>query len=216
MSGTSAVEHVRLVDDQDREIPNALLEVDVDLWNDSYTRRTVFFDPGRVKRGILPNRELGRALVEGRTYAIVVATSWKDGRGQPLAREFRHTFTAGPPIERPLDPSAWTMGVPAKASGDPLVIRFPWALDAGLLHRAVGVTTTGGQPLDGQITLGADQRSWTFTPAQPWPDAPLVVAILTLLEDPSGNKVGQAFEFEMSDAPTAPGQDRVTIPFRPK
>src|SRR6185436_11722812 len=66
MSGTSAIGHVRLEDDRGAEVPDALLEVDVDLWNTEYTRRTVFFDPGRVKQGIKPNREIGRALTSGR------------------------------------------------------------------------------------------------------------------------------------------------------
>ncbi len=32
----------------------------MDLWNEDRTRFTVLYDPGRVKRGILPNEEMGR------------------------------------------------------------------------------------------------------------------------------------------------------------
>ena len=39
---------------------DAFLPLDADFWNDDRTRYTVFFDPGRVKRGILPNRQMGR------------------------------------------------------------------------------------------------------------------------------------------------------------
>ena len=65
MSRASALGFVRLVDDAGQEVPDALLELDVDLWNDDHTRYTVFFDPGRVKRGVRPNVELGRALRAG-------------------------------------------------------------------------------------------------------------------------------------------------------
>jgi hypothetical protein len=216
MSGTSAIGHVRLVDDSGAEIRDTLLEVDVDLWNKEYTRRTVFFDPGRVKRGIRPNVELGRALIAGRQYAIVVSTSWRDAQGQPLAQEFRHAFTAAPPVEAPLDPAAWSITAPSQGTRDPLVVRFPWALDEGMLHRAVGVGDAHGRPLDGTITVGAGETSWTFTPALPWRAASHSLIVLTLLEDPAGNKVGQAFEFEMFKAPHAPDKERVTLPFRPK
>ena len=217
MSGTSAIGHVRLVDDKGVEVRDALLEVDVDLWNREYTRRTVFFDPGRVKRGIRPNVELGRALTAGRKYAIVVGTSWLDAKGQPLTQEFRHEFTAGPPIEAPVEPSAWAITTPGQGTRDPLTVKFPWALDEGLLQRAVGVADAGGQPLDGTTVVGPGQTTWTFTPALPWRATPHSLVVLTLLEDPSGNKVGQAFEFEMFKEPKkATETERVSLPFRPR
>ncbi len=211
MSGTSAVGHVRLVDAANVDIPDVLLDVDVDLWNTDYTRRTVFFDPGRVKRDIRPNRELGRALVAGRRYAIVVSTMWKDAAGQPLAEEFRHTFTAGAPVEQPIDPKAWTIGAVRRGTQEPLVVRFPWALDEGLLQRAVGVTRADGQAIDGTITIADYERQWSFTPSAPWPSGPLSLTVLTLLEDPAGNRVGEAFEFEMFGKPTK-DVERVTLP----
>lgn len=216
MSGTSAVGHVRLVDEAGTEIRDALLEVDVDLWNSEYTRRTVFFDPGRVKRGIKPNVDLGRALIAGRKYSIVVSTSWRDGLGQPLAQEFRHAFTAAPPIEAAVDPAGWSIVPPVKGTREPLVVRFPWALDEGLLHRALGVAAGGGSPLEGTITVGLDQTSWMFAPAAPWRSVPHSLIILTLLEDPAGNKVGQAFEFEMFTSPKAAETERLALPFRPR
>ena len=216
MSGTSAIGHVRLVEEGGAEVRDALLDVDVDLWDREYRRRTVFFDPGRVKRGIKPNKELGRALIAGRKYAIVVGTSWRDAQGQPLAQEFRHTFTAAPPVEAPLDPAAWSIAAPSQGTRDPVVVRFPWALDEGLLHRALGVSDAGGRPVDGTIAVGTDQTSWTFTPLSPWRAIPHSLVVLTLLEDPAGNKVGQAFEFEMFNAPKAPEPERVTLPFRPR
>jgi hypothetical protein len=216
MSGTSAIGHVRLVDAGGAEVRDSLLEVDVDLWNTGYTRRTVFFDPGRVKQGIRPNVELGRALIAGRKYAIVVSTSWRDAQGQPLAQEFRHEFTAAPPIDAAVDPSSWSITSPAQGTREPVVVKFPWALDEGLLQRAVGVSTANGQPLDGVVTVGGDQTTWSFTPSAPWRPVPHSIVVLTLLEDPAGNKVGQPFEFEMFKTPKAAETERVSLSFRPR
>ena len=216
MSGTSAIGHVRLVDEYGAEVRDALLEVDVDLWDSDYTRRTVFFDPGRVKRGIKPNVDLGRALVAGRKYAIVVGTAWKDAQGQPLSQEFRHEFTAAPPIEAAVDPAAWSVAPPTHGTREPVVVSFPWALDEGLLRRALGVVAGSGQAVEGAISVGPDQTTWSFTPALPWRAVPYSLVVLTLLEDPAGNKVGQAFEFEMFKAPKGPEAERVTLAFRPR
>ena len=54
MDWRSGHEHVPLLDDAGQEVPDAFLPLDADFWNDDRTRYTVFFDPGRVKRGILP------------------------------------------------------------------------------------------------------------------------------------------------------------------
>lgn len=216
MSGTSAVGQVRLEDAEGREVRDALLEVDVDLWNGDYTRRTVFFDPGRVKQDIKPNRDLGRALVAGRRYAIVVSREWRDARGQRLVRDFRHAFTAGPALTRGLDPSAWSLTAPQAGSTDPLRVTFPWPLDEGLLHRAVGVMGPGEHPVAGLIGIGDGERSWTFTPASPWRAAPHTLVVLSLLEDPAGNTVGEPFEFEMFGRPAPAAPERTTLPFTPR
>jgi hypothetical protein len=131
------------VDDAGQEVTDALLELEVDFWNDDHTRYTVFFDPGRVKRGIRPNRELGRALREGRRYAIVVDAAWRDANGQPLKASYRREFVAGPPVDSALNPRDWRIEPPAAGTRDPLVVTFPWPLHHGLLQRAVGVARPG-------------------------------------------------------------------------
>ena len=70
--------HVRLLDQTGRPVNDPFLPLDVDLWNEDRTRYTVLFDPGRVKRGILPNEEMGRALIVGQKYTILVDETWRD------------------------------------------------------------------------------------------------------------------------------------------
>ena len=54
---------------------------------------------------------------------------------------------------------------------------------------------------------------WTFTPAADWTAGEYVLAALPILEDPSGNQVGRAFEVDMKK--TAPAVNaRRSVPFR--
>ncbi len=216
MSRANALGFVRLVDDAGRDVPEALLEVDVDLWNDDHTRHTVFFDPGRVKRGVRPNVELGRALRAGRRYAILVDAAWRDANGHPLVSSFRHELVAGPAVEAALDLASWRIAAPAANTRDPLVVRFPWPLDDGLLQRAVGVARAGGAPLEGAIQVEAAETSWRFVPALPWRPGAHELIVLTLLEDPSGNKVGQPFEIEMFERPAQAIPEQQALPFQIK
>ena len=124
------------------------LPLDAEFWNDDRTRYTVFFDPGRQKRGIAPIADMGRSLTEGKSYTLVVDAEWRDGNGLPLKQPFRRTFKVGPPDERPLDPKTWTDSRrPRPARSTPLTVAFPEPLDHGLLLRALGVLAPDGKPL---------------------------------------------------------------------
>ena len=215
MSRESALGFVRLLDDSGREVADALLELEVDFWNPEHTRYTVFFDPGRVKRGLRPNLELGRALRAGRRYAIEVQSGWRDAKGQPLKSTYRHEFQAVAPIEQPLTTKDWRVSAPAVGTRDPLTVVFPWALDHGLLLRALGVTGAGGQPIAGELRVEANETRWAFIPSQPWPSGAHDLVVLTLLEDPSGNKIGRAFEETRMYVPPRedPVPERLTVPF---
>ena len=96
MDWRSGYNYLTLLDGRGEEVVDAFLPLDADFWNDDRTRYTVFFDPGRVKRGILPNRQMGRALEAGKRYACRQA-QWRDGHGLPLKDEFRHSFA---PVHR--------------------------------------------------------------------------------------------------------------------
>jgi hypothetical protein len=213
MDWRSGYDYVKLLDDRGEEVEDAFLPLDADFWNGDRTRYTVFFDPGRVKRGILPNRQMGRALVAGKRYTLVVRRDWRDGHGQPLKEEFRRTFTAAPAIERALSMSAWRVSAPAAGTREPLSVAFPAALDHGLLQRALGVSR-GGTPVDGEAAIDASETRWRFTPRTPWQAGGHELVALEFLEDLAGNRIGRAFEvdnFERTDISSTPAQ--TTLPF---
>ncbi len=215
MSRTTARDHITLSEAGGEEVRDAFLPLDVDLWNGDRTRFTVFFDPGRVKRGIRPNRELGRALVAGRRYVLTVRGTWPDAMGRPLAADYRYEFQAGPAEERAIDPAAWRLTAPAAETRDALVVAFPWALDRGLLQRALGVTI-GGAPVPGDSAIDPDDRAWRFTPSAPWAPGPHALIVLTMLEDPAGNRVGRPFEIEMFTSKRTEETESLTLGFTVK
>ena len=208
MGRASALEHVRLIDEEGNHVVDPFLPVEAEFWTPDRTRFTLFFDPGRVKRGIKPNRDLGRALIPGKRYALVVGERWMDARGQPLKSEYRHEFTVTRAIEKPLDQRDWKITVPGAGTRDPLVVTFPWALDHGLLRRAFDIL--GPAEISGEVAIADAERRWAFTPRNPWTPGDYSLLALTVLEDPAGNRLGRAFE-EMSSQ--SDKQPSVEIPF---
>ena len=208
-------DYVRLVDGEGRDIADALLPLDTDLWNGDRTRFTILFDPGRVKRGILPNRTMGRPLREGGTFSILVARDWPDAHGQPMADAFKKTYRVIPAREEGLSTAAWRVLPPAPGTRDALRVTFPAPLDRGLLQRAltiIHVDASGERTIAGDVTVEPGETAWRFAPADTWSTGNYVISVLPALEDPSGNRIGQAFETSDSDdrEPVAP----VRIPFR--
>jgi hypothetical protein len=213
MGRKSGVEHLTVLNEDGVEIPGAILPLDYEFWSPDHRRFTVFFDPGRVKDGIRPNREMGRPLSYGGTMTLVVAPAWRDEHGLPLREEFRRTFRVVAPDTQPLDPASWRIAPPPAGSRDGVVVTFPEPLDHGLLMRALGIRR-GGDPVDGEIVVDQGETRWTFVPRDPWRAGSYDLLALDILEDLAGNQIGRAFEvdnFETVDK--SPDPQTVTIPF---
>ncbi len=200
MGSRDGQDYLSVADAAGRDLDDALLPLNTSLWNDDRTRFTVLFDPGRVKRGILPNRRAGRPLAQGMTFTLSVRRDWPDAHGRPLVSDFRRTFRVGAAVERPLDPSAWQITAPAAMSKGELVVRFPWALDRGLLARSLQVSTDnstvdGTVVIEGAVTIDKGELGWRFTPAtRAWLPGAYTIVVRPELEDVSGNRIGRAFE----------------------
>jgi hypothetical protein len=216
MSRSSGLDYVRLKDDKEQEVVDPFLPLDVDLWSHDYKRYTLFLDPGRVKTGILPNEQMGRALEAGRTYHLDISAEWRDGNGQPLAKPHRQSFKVTAAETRPIDPARWTIAAPAAGSRDPVAVTLDRPLDHGLLQRAVGISRAGEPPIAGEVSIAPGEREWRFTPAAAWIAGDYDVMILSLLEDVAGNRIGRSFEVDKFDRIDDKPEAIVRRPFRVK
>ena len=81
---------------------------------------------------------------------------------------------------------------------DPLVVAFPAPLDHGLLARALAVQGKAGAPIEGEIALEKADTRWVFRPRDPWEAGEHHLVAQSILEDPAGNRIGRAFEIDMT------------------
>jgi hypothetical protein len=212
MGRRSGIEHMKLLNGSGAEIPGAILPLDYEFWSPDHRRFTVFLDPGRVKDGILPNREQGRPLSDGGSITLVISRDWRDENGVPLKDDYRRTFRVTAADTRPIDTAAWRIQPPAPGL-DPLVVRFPEPLDRGLLMRALGVRRDGA-PVTGEIAVDQQETRWTFTPEEPWRAGAYDLLALDILEDVAGNQIGRAFEVDNFDTvDKSPNPQTVRLPF---
>lgn len=200
---------VRLVGEDGREVPLAFVAIDEGLWDPGRTRLTLFFHPGRVKRGVAPGERLGPPLVAGRAYRLVVDAAMTDAQGQPLGAPFEHAFRAGPDDREP--PRLGAVEVAGPAADGALRVRLPEPLDRALLHRFVRVEDADGVPVAGTATVEDGEAAWTFRPDAPWRPGEYAVRIESALEDRAGNRFDRPFDREAGT--DVPATRPLRVPF---
>lgn len=197
MSRGEAYRHIHLLDAAGKVVAGAFLELDEELWDPTQQRFTLLFDPSRVKRGLQPHKEVGRALRAGHTYQLVVDRAWLDAKGNPLKQTHRKTFQVLAPDEEPIDPKAWKLNLPPAGSKQALTVRFPKPLDHALLEHMLWVLDDGGKAVRGTVAIGDEETQWQFTPSVPWKAGAYRLRVETALEDLAGNMVDRPFEVDV-------------------
>lgn len=206
-------DYITFFDDNGREVPDVVVPLDTDLWNPERTRYTIILDPGRVKREILPNREMGRALRNGTGLTLVIKRDWPDAHGLPLTSEFRHRFVIGPADQHALSTEQWRVAPPAAGTRDPVTVTFGKPLDFGLLQRSLSIRR-GDSNIAGSGRVGPAEMWWRFVPESEWQRGPYMLKVEPILEDVAGNRIGRAFEvLSRGDAVPAESSLPVLVPF---
>jgi len=209
MSRGEAWQHIHLRTEDRQDVRNAFLEIDQELWDPAQRRLTVLFDPGRIKRGLVPAREMGTPLKEGQKYRLTIDKDWHDSTGFTLTQGFEKLFTAVAAERTPPAPKLWRVAAPLAGSRQPLVVTFPQPMDFALLQRMIQV-----EGVAGQVAVAQNETEWRFTPDAPWKAGRYRIAAENTLEDISGNHLDRAFDVDLSlNAPAIVGEKTLTLPF---
>jgi len=215
MSQGNVYKYIHLLNSSDEKIELPFLEVDEELWNPEGTRLTVLFDPGRIKKGLLPREQDGPVLQEGQSYTLKIDATWPDAAGAPLKEGFtKKIIVTAPDVEMP-SPARWKITAPNAGSTNPLTLDFPESLDHALLQRLLWIENAGKHVVEGQVRIGNVERQWAFVPNQAWKDGDYRVVIGTGLEDLAGNNVARPFEVDRVQRPDDEFvPDYVTLEFK--
>ena len=198
MSRGRSYQHITLLDENDQPVELPFVEIGEELWDDQQQRLTVLLDPGRIKRGLKPNEEVGPPLVAGRTYTLLVRKEWLDAERQPLAHGFRKSFRAGPFDSVQPNPENWQIKPPAVETRAPLEIELDEPLDRSLLLHCLKVTDKAGKEITGKTQTTQNEAVWQFLPDSPWQRDRYGIVVDTKLEDLAGNSIQRPFEVDES------------------
>jgi len=210
MSRGEAWKHIRVLDERDKPIELPFLVIDQELWDPAYQRLTLLFDPGRIKRGLVLNQQMGPPIVEGRQYTLEIDRGWLDARGVPMVEGFRKTFRGGPSDRTPPYLNQWRVSAPRAGTVEALVIDFPKPMDYALMQRLIDIPDVAGS-----VDVDRQETQWRFTPSQPWKAGGYRLAVDSSLEDFAGNRIDRPFDVDnLQPSSGGSGEKTAFLPFQ--
>jgi hypothetical protein len=183
------------------------------LWNADGTLLTLWLDPGRIKRGLHPNRELGAPLMKGEHYTLIVSDQWKDIQGIALSKPYFKKMVATSRDSLRPDPHAWAVDAPQGGTRNALIVDLKSPLDYSLLNSALAVIDERTATILGTWQVGEKERSVLFIPDSNWAKGTYQLQIETRLEDLAGNNINRPFEVDLKTQTSRPAEKVVSISF---
>jgi hypothetical protein len=209
-----AEEQISLMGPDGLPAPDVLYRPPLELWDRSMRCLTVLLDPGRLKRWVGPNRELGPPLGVGKRYTLAIGPAMVDSSGRFLREACYKTFVVGEAVRDPVAVASWKVLPPKAGSLQPLKLLFPRPLDWALLAHAIAIVGGDDRPISGRVVIEPGERQWSFTPEFPWVATRYAIRIASDLEDICGNNLLGAFDGPLRPdrGPAAAATD-CSIPF---
>ena len=193
----NAHDYVHLLNSRNEEVALPFVEVEEGLWDRDRKRLTLFFHPGRLKRGVAPNLKMGPPLRKGETFRLLLDRNWKDAYGNPLEKGFQKEFKVAADDRGRVSEKEWRVTTPSAGTRQPLILNFPDPLDHALLSRMILIVDTNGNSCKGTIEISKSEMRWEFIPDSPWASGNYSVTVNTALEDLAGNNLNGVFDREM-------------------
>jgi hypothetical protein len=194
MGRGNSYRHIALIDESNQPVNLPFIELAQELWDEKQQRLTVLLDPGRIKRGLKPNQDVGPPLVVGESYTLSIDKDWEDANRQPLDNVVRKEFRVTSFDDTLPDPSSWRITAPKLDSRDPLIVSFAEPLDSALLEHCLTVLHPRGSEMEGGIALANRETQWRFVPRDSWQPGQYILRIDSKLEDLAGNSIQRPFE----------------------
>jgi len=153
-------------------------------------------DPGRIKRGLAPNLQMGPPLRQSEKYILQIDNLWKDKNGKYITDEFSKEFFVGSPDRSSPDPNNWKIIIPPFNSRDKLQIHFSEPMDHALLQRMIKIIDKENITIMGEISIMDEERKWCFVPDDFWNKGDYFINVDVNLEDLAGNNLRRVFDVD--------------------
>ena len=198
MQEMDILKHIKLTNEEGKNITGVFFENQYELWNDERTEVTLIVDPGRVKLGLLANNTMGRAFDIGKTYTLSVDKGLMNFNDQTLEEVFVKKFIAVAEDTIPPKTEYWNLSLPKATTDDLLLIDFNDKIDHISATTLIKIFCKNKE-IKGEIALDNKEQRWSFKPDKKWEKGNYQIIIHPRLEDIAANSVNQIFDHNPAD-----------------
>lgn len=179
---------------------------DVELWDETFTRMTLWLHPGRQKPGVNLNVEIGPILEEGKLYRLEVSPLWRTEAGEALGTgTASREFYASAADESQPDPSRWRIS--ASKDGSLVSVETGESLDPISALTSLSVERSDGSPVEGLRVRTVDgaphatRIELRCPEGKAWPPGSYRLMVAPKIEDLAGNSVARPFNLDRQRQP---------------
>ncbi|MFO0966228.1 MAG: hypothetical protein U0793_11680 [Gemmataceae bacterium] len=210
--GAELFKHIAILDEKGKEIEEPWL-VD-EIWDEEHNCLILFIHPGRIKWGVELRDLMGPVLHEKRSYTLVVRGEWTDLEGNKIGKDTIKKFRTTPEDRVRIELSDWKLAAPKAGTREPLTLTMPKSVDYRSLQTGLTVVNAKGERIAGAIDIGAEEKSWRFTPKDAWRATAHRLNVGPDLEDVAGNTPLRPFDMDLKTLPQ-PAQ-KLHLDFEPR
>jgi len=182
-----ALDYIKLKDDKGHIDNAAFMKFKQELWSADRKRLTLLMDPGRIKRGVATNLNLGPALIAGREYQLIIDQGWPTANGDSVLSHYSKPLTITEAIRELPNTEAWQFTLPRMKTNNALEIQFDRPFDAQGLHKHIKLVSKSGEEIQGKVSIRKNETLWQFTPKRAWQEKQFSILVDSTLEDIAGN-----------------------------
>jgi hypothetical protein len=213
MRESESLQHISLSSANGDTLDGTFLDLRPELWNKERTVLTVWLDPGRIKRDLIPNQKLGNPLKKGNWYSVNISDRWKDASNRTLLKGYTKKILVADRDSLSPQPQQWKINPPVAGSAEPVTINTNEALDYFLLGETIKVINDKGSEIAGKFKIEGKETYVEFTPNVSWQAGNYRLRIASYLEDLAGNNLQRLFDRDVNLNTEKKSQDFVDVNF---
>lgn len=209
----SALDFIEVIDLTTQEKTHIFLPLETELWNTEHTELTLWLDPGRIKKDLIPNKELGIPIKKGHSYAIRILSDWQSAQGMALGKITEKKIVVGSRDATSPSIAKWSVTAPTKDTKEGLGISFDESLDAMLIEKNIRIVHEKNGVVPGGFLVMKNASSVLFVPKDVWKKGRYQVSVESSLEDMAGNNLNRLFDTDLQQKQALPNSKTQHISF---
>jgi hypothetical protein len=196
----SSLDFIKVFNLTKKEEVAIFLPLENELWNLEKTRLTLWLDPGRIKKDLIPNQEKGIPIEAGNQYELIVERHFSGGTyGADLGKSYTKRFYVSQRDRQRSNVNQWKLTIPKSNSKEGLGIEFDEFLDVILANESIAIVDENKQEISGDFLTSKKGSNTLFVPSNPWEKGSYRLIIDSKLEDLAGNNLNRLFDEDLQN-----------------